>query len=91
MLKYAGFPPFRIVIGSLYIATNEIRARFIRGDGPGGQNANKLSTAVQLRFDVCHSPSLPAHVRTRLERLAGRLVTRDGMLVITARRFRTQE
>ncbi len=59
--------------------------------GPGGQNVNKVSTAVQLRFDVAGSPSLPDDVRERLIRLAGKRMTRDGILVIQAQRFRTQE
>lgn len=69
----------------------ELHETFIRASGPGGQNVNKLSTAVQLRFDVRGSPSLPEPVRARLERLAGHRLTRDGVLVITAQRFRTQE
>ncbi len=69
----------------------EISETFIRSSGPGGQNVNKLATAVQLRFDVRHSPSLSHEVRTRLERLAGKRLTRDGVLVITAQRHRTQE
>jgi ribosome-associated protein len=73
------------------IDERELEERFIRASGPGGQNVNKLATAVQLRFDVRHSPSLPAQVRTRLERLAGRRLTRDGELVINAQRHRTQE
>ena len=73
------------------IDERELEERFIRASGPGGQNVNKLATAVQLRFDVRHSPSLPAQVRTRLERLAGRRLTRDGVLVISAQRHRTQE
>ena len=60
-------------------------------DGPGGQNVNKVSTAVQLRFDLRGSPSLPEAVRARAERLAGRRLTKEGVLVITAARFRTQE
>ena len=73
------------------IDESEISESFIRASGPGGQNVNKLATAVQLRFDVRHSPSLPDEVRARLERLAGRRLTRDGVLVITAQRHRTQE
>src|SRR5689334_10230454 len=69
----------------------ELAESFIRASGPGGQNVNKLASAVQLRFDVRHSPSLPDDVRTRLERLAGRRLTREGVLVITAQRHRTQE
>src|SRR5882672_3726879 len=73
------------------IDDGELSESFIRSSGPGGQNVNKLATAVQLRFDVRHSPSLPHEVRARLERIAGRRLTRDGVLVITAQRHRTQE
>ena len=73
------------------IDESEISESFIRASGPGGQNVNKLSTAVQLRFDVRRSPSLPDEVRARLERMAGRRLTNDGVLVITAQRYRTQE
>jgi ribosome-associated protein len=72
------------------IDEREIEESFVRASGPGGQNVNKLSTAVQLRFDVRGSPSLPAAVRDRLERLAGSRLTRDGVLVIIAQRHRTQ-
>jgi ribosome-associated protein len=69
----------------------EIEEQFIRAGGPGGQNVNKVSSAVQLRFDIRHSPSLPDDVRARAERLAGSRLTKDGVIVITANRFRTQE
>jgi ribosome-associated protein len=73
------------------IDEDELQESFIRSSGPGGQNVNKLATAVQLRFDVRHSPSLSHEVRARLERLSGKRLTRDGVLIITAQRHRTQE
>ncbi len=79
------------VTDTIALHEHELEERFIRASGPGGQNVNKLATAVQLRFDVRRSPSLPEPVRVRLERLAGRRLTDDGVLVLTAQRFRTQE
>jgi ribosome-associated protein len=73
------------------ISENEIKFRFIRASGPGGQNVNKVSTAVQIRFNVKNSPSLSDQVRYRLIRLGGRRITEHGILIIEARRFRTQE
>jgi ribosome-associated protein len=72
------------------IEEHEVEESFVRASGPGGQNVNKLATAVQLRFNVRGSPSLTDDVRARLERLAGSRLTRDGFLVITAQRHRTQ-
>jgi ribosome-associated protein len=76
---------------SIVIDERELQEAFVHASGPGGQNVNKLATAVQLRFDVRRSPSLPHGVRARLERLAGSRLTRDGILVITAQRYRTQD
>jgi ribosome-associated protein len=79
------------VTHSIRLDEREIEESFIRGSGPGGQNVNKVATAVQLRFDVRNSPSLPEDVKARLEKLAGRRLTGEGVLVIMAQRFRTQE
>ena len=79
------------VTDAIALDERELEESFVRCSGPGGQNVNKLATAVQLRFDVRRSQSLPEPVRERLERLAGRRLTGDGVLVITAQRHRTQE
>ncbi|HKZ97662.1 MAG TPA: alternative ribosome rescue aminoacyl-tRNA hydrolase ArfB [Hyphomicrobiaceae bacterium] len=79
------------VTETVSIAERELEERFIRASGPGGQNVNKVATAVELRFDVRQSGALAEPVRRRLERLAGRRMTEDGVLVIRAERFRTQD
>ena len=75
----------------LFLDDSEIEESFVRASGPGGQNVNKVSSAVQLRFDLSGSRSLPEDLRERLARLAGRRLTRDGVIVIIAQRYRTQE
>jgi len=79
------------ITASISLDPREITETFIRSPGPGGQNVNKVATAVQLRFDLRGSPSLPEAVRARAARLAGRRLTKDGVMVITAARFRSQE
>jgi ribosome-associated protein len=81
-----------IAVGDgIAIDDKELEERFILASGPGGQNVNKVASAVQLRFDVRRSTSLPDEVRRRLERLAGGRLTKDGVIVITAARFSSQE
>ena len=79
------------VTPSISIDDGEIQEEFIHSSGPGGQNVNKVSTGVKLRFDVANSPSLPDDVRQRLTKLGGRRITEDGVLIIDARRFRTRQ
>jgi ribosome-associated protein len=79
------------VTGSLTIDPSEIEESFVRATGPGGQHVNKTSSAVQLRFDVRNSPSLPDDVRWRLEKLAGSRLTNDGVLVLIAQSQRSQK
>ena len=78
------------VTPSIALDERELEERFVLASGPGGQNVNKVSTAVELRFDVRSSPGLPEAVRTRLERLAGRRLTKEGVLVLLSQRYRDQ-
>lgn len=79
------------ITSSFHLDERELQFDYVRASGPGGQNVNKVATAVQLRFDVVNSPSLASDVKGRLIRLAGKRVNADGVLVIESRRFRTQD
>lgn len=79
------------VTDDIVLADDEIDEHFIRASGPGGQNVNKVASAVQLRFDAMASPALTDGVRQRLKRLAGSRMNQDGVIVLTAGRFRSQE
>jgi len=79
------------ITDTISIDESELSESFVRASGPGGQNVNKVSSAVQLRFDVRHSPSLPNDVAVRLMRLAGKRLTKEGVIVIIAQQFREQE
>jgi ribosome-associated protein len=87
---YLTFLPMEIT-RFLSIIDDELTFTYVRASGPGGQNVNKVATAAKLRFDVRHSPSVPREVKERLEKLAGNRMTQDGVLIIEAKRYRTQE
>ncbi|HXJ03418.1 MAG TPA: alternative ribosome rescue aminoacyl-tRNA hydrolase ArfB [Micropepsaceae bacterium] len=80
-----------LITDTIAIDEDELSESFVLASGPGGQNVNKVSSAVQLRFDVAHSPSLPDAVRARLIPLCGQRLTKDGIVIIVARAHRTQE
>lgn len=79
------------ITSSLAISDEEIKIEFVRASGPGGQNVNKVATAAQLRFDAANSPSLPEDVKERLLKLAGNRATSEGVILMEARQYRTQE
>jgi ribosome-associated protein len=79
------------VTNTIHLSDKEIEERFIRASGPGGQNVNKIETAVQIRFDARHSPAISNAIFLRLRSVAGRRMTRDGVIVLTSSRFRSQK
>ena len=83
--------PGIVVTNEVVLPENELKFSFVRASGPGGQNVNKVASAVQLRFDIRNSPALSREVKDRLIKLAGSRVTEDGVMIIEARRYRTQE
>ncbi len=76
---------------NILLQDSEVQYQFVRASGPGGQNVNKVASAAQLRFDVAHSPSLTPAIKQRLQKLAGRRLSSEGILIIAARRYRSQE
>ena len=91
MIEWGGFLFMIQIIPSIQIDERELQLEYVRASGPGGQNVNKVATAVQLRFDITNSSSLASGIKGRLIQLAGNRVNADGILMIEAKRFRTQE
>ena len=91
MIEWGSFLSMIQITPSNQIDERELQLEYVRASGPGGQNVNKVATAVQLRFDITNSPSLASDIKGRLIQLAGNRVNTDGILLIEAKRFRTQE